>query len=96
MTNVMFLKMITSHIIKTLQGILSISTDAYATSIQINHFCNYKCDYLPWHLVNMTCNCINEYKVVCSYICNLYLQLMLIWMKMTMKNTIISSTFNGI
>jgi hypothetical protein len=55
------------------QGIRSISTHAFANSIQINHSCNYKCDYLPWHLIKMTCNCINDYEVVCSYICNLYL-----------------------
>ncbi len=63
---------------------------------QINHFCDYGCDYLLWHLVKLTCSRINDYKLVCSCICNLYLWLMSIWMKMKMKNTFISSIFNGI
>ncbi len=36
-------------------------------------FCNYRCECPLWHLVKMICNRINNYKVVCSCICNLYL-----------------------
>jgi hypothetical protein len=36
---------------------------------------------------------INDYKMVHNHICDLYLQLMLIWMKMKIKNTFISSIF---
>jgi hypothetical protein len=75
----------------SLQGILSIPTHVFATSIQINHFYNFRYDCPPWHLLKMTGSRINDYKVVCSCICNLYLQLMSIWMKMKMKNTLISS-----
>jgi hypothetical protein len=69
----------------TLQGIQSISTCAFATFIQINHFCDFKYDYPLWHLVKMTNSRINDYKIICNYICNLYLQLMSIWMNMKMK-----------
>jgi hypothetical protein len=61
----------------TLQGILSIPTHAFVTCAQINNFY----DYPPWHLVRTTCSHINDYKMVCSCICNLYLQLMSILMK---------------
>jgi hypothetical protein len=44
-------------------------------------------------LVKMTCSHINNYKVVCNCIYNLYLQLMMIWMKMTMENTLKSPFF---
>jgi hypothetical protein len=30
----------------TLQRILSIPTHLFATCVQINHFCNYQCNYL--------------------------------------------------
>jgi hypothetical protein len=55
----------------SLQGILSIPIHAFVTFIQINHFCKYKYDYLLWHLRKMTCNHINDSKVVCNYICDL-------------------------
>jgi hypothetical protein len=70
-----------------LQAIMSMPTHVFATSIQINHFCDFKYDYLSKHLVKRTCSHINNYKVICNCICNSYLQLMLIWMKM--KNTFI-------
>jgi hypothetical protein len=69
----------------TLQGIQSIPIHAFATFIQINHFCDFKYDYPLWHLVKMTSSLINDYKMVCNCICNLYLQLMLIWMKIKTK-----------
>ncbi len=55
-------------------------------------------DVIVFHdtMVKTTCNCINDYKVFCSYICHFDLQLMLIWMKMKMKNVFVSSIFNGI
>jgi hypothetical protein len=59
---------------KTLQWIMSNSTHAFVIYVQINHFCNYKCDYPPWHLVKMTCSCMNNYKVIC----NLHMQLILV------------------
>ncbi len=69
---------------------------AFAACVQINHFCNYRYDCPLWYLIKMTCTHINNYKVVCNYICDLDLQLILIWMKMKMKSTFISSIFNGI
>jgi hypothetical protein len=63
-----------------------IPTHTLVTYVQIHHFCNYKCDYLLWHLIKMIYSGINDYKGV--YSCNLYLWLMSIWMKM--KNTLIS------
>jgi hypothetical protein len=72
-----------------LQGILSIPTHVFATFVQINHFCNFWYNCPPWHLVKLINIYRNNYKMVCSCICNLYLWLMLIWMKM--KNTLISS-----
>jgi hypothetical protein len=56
----------------------------------------YKCDYPPWHFVKVICSHINNYKTVCNYICDLCLQLMLIWMKMKMKSTLILSIYNDI
>ncbi len=41
----------TYKMVTSLQGILSISTHAFATYVQINHFCDYRCNNLPWHLV---------------------------------------------
>jgi hypothetical protein len=81
-----------------LQGILSIPTHAFATFVQINHFYDFRYDCPLWHLVKLISSRINNYKMVCGYICNLYLWLMLIWikMKMKMKNTFISSIFTGI
>jgi len=61
----------------SLQGILSIPTHAFLVCVQINYFCNYKCECPLWHLVKMICSCINNYKVVCSCICNLYLSIYL-------------------
>ncbi len=80
----------------SLQGILSIPTHAFVTFVQINNSYDFRYDYPPWHLVKMTSSHINDNKVVCNCICNSYLQLMLIWMKMKMKNMLISSIFNGI
>ncbi len=57
--------------------------------VEINHLCNFRYNNPLWHLVKMTCSHINDYKVVCSCIWNLYLHLMLIWMKMKMKNTFV-------
>ncbi len=62
------------------------ASHAFMTYVQINHFGNYRCDCLLWHLVKMAYDHINNYKMVWSCICNLYLQLMSIWMKMKMKN----------
>ncbi len=76
-----------------LQAIMSIPTHVFATSIQINYFCDFKYDYPSKHLVKMTCSHIDNYKVVYNCICNLYLRLMLIWIKMKMKNTFIASIF---
>jgi hypothetical protein len=59
-----------------LQKIMSIPTHAFVTSFRINHFCDFRYDCPPWHLVKVTGNCIYDYNVVCSCICNLYLQLM--------------------
>ncbi len=72
---------------------MSILTHVFVISIQINYFCNFRYNYLPWHFVKMIDSHINKYKAVCSCICNLYLQLMLIWIKIKMKNTLISSIF---
>ncbi len=47
----------------SLQGILSIPTHAFVVCVQINYFCNYRCECPLWHLVKMICSCI----------CNLYL-----------------------
>ncbi len=80
----------------SLQGILSIPIHAFATSVQINHFCDFRYDCPLWHLVKTTDSHLNDYKVVCSCIWNSYLQLMMIWMKMKMKNSFISSIFSGI
>jgi hypothetical protein len=80
----------------SLQGILSIPTHAFATCVQINHFCDFKSNCPPWHLVKTIGSHVNDHKVVCSCICNLYLQLMSIWKKMNMKNIFISSIFSGI
>jgi len=66
----------------------------FVTFVKINHFCNFKYNNPLSHLVKMICSHINDYKVVCSCTCNLYLQLMLIWMKM--KKTFMSFIFNGI
>jgi hypothetical protein len=60
-------------VIDSLQGILSIHTHAFMTSVQINHFCDFRYDYLLWHLVKMISSHINDYKVVCNCICNLHL-----------------------
>jgi hypothetical protein len=83
-------------IIKNIIGILSIPTHASVTSIQIYHFCDFRYDCPPWHLVKTTSSQINDYKMVYNCICNLYLQLMSIWMKMEVKNTLISSIFSVI
>jgi hypothetical protein len=69
----------------SLQGILSIPIEAFVTCVQINHFCNYRCKCPLWHLVKMTCSHINNHKMVCSCIRNLYLRLMSIWMKWRWK-----------
>jgi hypothetical protein len=57
-------KVIIIHIKVIVQGILFTLTQAFATCVQINYFCDYKCDYLSCHLVQMTCSLINNYKVV--------------------------------
>jgi hypothetical protein len=36
-----------------------------------HHFCEYRCDCLPWALGKNIYNCINDYKLICNYICNL-------------------------
>jgi hypothetical protein len=36
---------------------------------QINHFCDFKYNYPPWHLVKTTSNHINDYKMVCNMQC---------------------------
>jgi hypothetical protein len=59
-------------------------------------FFDFKYDCLSWHLVKTTSSHINDDKMVCSCICNLYLWLMSIWMKIKMKNTFLSSFFNDI
>ncbi len=74
--------------ISTLQGTMSIPIHAFVTYVQINHFCDYRCNYPLWHLLKTTCSCINDYKVVSSCICNLNLQIMSILMKMKMKNNL--------
>jgi hypothetical protein len=84
------------QVLHRLQRILSIPTHAFVTFVQINYFCDFKYDCPLWHSVKMINSHIDDYKVVCNCICNLYLQLMLIWMKMKMKNTPISSIFSGI
>jgi len=53
---------------------MSISTHAFAIYVQINHFCNYRCDCPFWHLVKMICSCTNNYKMIC----NLHMQLILV------------------
>jgi hypothetical protein len=80
-------------LVHPLQRTLSIPTHVFASYVQINHFCDfrYNIDSLLWHLVKMISSRINDYKVVYSCICNLYLWLMSIWMKMKMKNTFILS-----
>jgi len=80
----------------SLQIIISIPTHVFTTCVQINHFCNYRCKCLAWHLVKMTYSCIKDHRVIYSCICNLDLWLMSICMKMKMKNTFVSSIFNGI
>jgi hypothetical protein len=63
------------NVLFTLQGIMSISTHAFATYVQINHFCNYRCDYLPQHSIKTTCCRITITKwFKFSCICNLYLR----------------------
>jgi len=84
------------QVLHPLQRILSIPTHAFVTFVQINYFCKFKYDCSSWHSVKLIDNRINDYKVVCNCICNLYLGPMLIWMKMKMKNTLISSIFSGI
>jgi hypothetical protein len=64
----------------SLQGISSIPTHAFVVCVHINYFCNYKCECLLWHLVKMICSHINNYKIVCSCICNLYLWVMSIYL----------------
>ncbi len=39
-----YFKVIKMHEYRSLQGIKSIPTYAFATSIQINHFCNFRYD----------------------------------------------------
>jgi hypothetical protein len=77
---------------------MSNSIHAFATCVQINIFViiNVIVNYLLWHIVKMIYSCINEYKVICSCMCDLDLWLMSIWMKMKMKNTFISFIFSGI
>jgi hypothetical protein len=75
---------------------MSIPTHAFATHVQIDHFCDYRCDYLLCHVVKTTINHLNDYKVICNCICNLNLRLMSIWMKMKMKRTFISFIFSDI
>jgi len=57
-----------------LQRIMSIPTHAFVTSIQINHFCDFRYDCPPWHLVKTIGNCImtsNWFKVTYAiYTCN--------------------------
>jgi hypothetical protein len=38
----------------TLQGILSIPTNVFTTSIQINHFCDFRYDCPSQHLIKLT------------------------------------------
>ncbi len=47
-------------------------------------------------MVKMTCNQIFDYKTIWSCICDYDLQLILVWMKMKMKDALISSMFSGI
>jgi hypothetical protein len=86
-----------SHYISTSIGKNPIHSNPCICDLcQLTIFVTMGATYFLWHLVKLTCSCINDYKVVCSCICKLYLWLMLIWMKMTMKNTFISSIFYGI
>lgn len=41
-----------SHV--PLQEMMSISTHVFATCVQVNHFCDYQCNYPLWHHVKMT------------------------------------------
>jgi len=84
------------QVLHPLQRILSIPTHVFVTFVQIKYFCDFKYDCLSWHSIKMTNSHINDYKGVFNCIYNLYLRLMLIWMKMKMKNTFISSIFSGI
>jgi hypothetical protein len=48
----------------SLQGIFSIPTHAFAKSVQIHHFCDFRYDCFLWHLVKIIIGRINDYKVV--------------------------------
>jgi len=45
--------------------ILSIPIDVFVTCVQIDHFCDYQCDNLLWHMEKKTCSyiCDSEVKV---------------------------------
>jgi hypothetical protein len=84
---------------KKLVGMCLTYTRGKATTYESNialclnkPFFYYRCDCILWHLVKITYSHMNDHKVVFNYICNLYLWLMSIWMKM--KNTFILFFFN--
>jgi hypothetical protein len=66
-------KILKMHEYEPVQAVKFIPTHAFVTSIQINHFRNFRFDCPSWHLVKMTYSHINDYKVVCNCICILYL-----------------------
>jgi hypothetical protein len=80
--------------VMTLQEIMSMPTHIVFVTSPNQSFLQLVFQLSITYMIKMTCSCIFNYKMVLNYRYDYDLQLLLVWMKMQMKN--ISSTIVGL